>query len=385
MSDKIEDWRAEIDGIDAELLRLLNKRAQLALQVGALKRRDDSPVYDPYREREVVAKVCRHNSGPLTEKAIANIFQRIIDECRRVQTKNLNVRGPEQAVLEAKRLSSTGNMRVAFQGERGAFSEEAATKLLGSDCEPVPCATFEALFAAIDEGKADYILAPFENSLVGSIQRTHDLLLDSSLYIVAEVVRPISHCLIGCQGATLEGIDTVESHPVALAQCERFFAAHPQLKRLATDDTAASVRRVIERGDPSRAAIAGNFAAKTYGGLILQEHLEDHRENYTRFILLSPEPGPPSQGNKLSLVVRLTHRPGAIHRALEPFARRGIDLLTIDSRPLKGRPWQYHFYLDILTPTDEGDLNDALADLRERAEDVRNLGRYPAAQAFVHQ
>jgi prephenate dehydratase len=276
-------------------------------------------------------------------------------------------------------------MRVAFQGERGAFSEEAATKLLGSDCEPVPCATFEALFAAIDEGKADYILAPFENSLVGSIQRTHDLLLDSSLYIVAEVVRPISHCLIGCQGATLEGIDTVESHPVALAQCERFFAAHPQLKRLATDDTAASVRRVIERGDPSRAAIAGNFAAKTYGGVILQEHLEDHRENYTRFILLSPEPGPSSQGNKLSLVVRLTHRPGAIHRALEPFARRGIDLLTIDSRPLKGRPWQYHFYLDILTPTDEGDLNDALADLRERAEDVRNLGRYPAAQAFVHQ
>jgi chorismate mutase / prephenate dehydratase len=383
MTDRVEDWRAEIDATDADLLRLLNRRAELALKVGNAKRRFDSPLYNPYREREVLSKVSQQNEGPLSDKAIANIYQRIIDECRRVQARDFRPIPAEAGEVDTKTTPSPTDARVAFQGERGAFSEEAAIELIGQGCQPVPTPTFDSLFAAIEDGKADYILAPFENSLMGPISRCKDLLLDSSLYIIAEVVRPISHCLIGPQGSTFESVETVESHPAALAQCERFFAAYPRLKRVAGDDTAGSVRRVTEAGDRSRAAIAGKHAAAIYDGVILHEHLEDHRENYTRFVLIGPEPTAPGQGNKLSLAVRLTHQPGVLHSALEPFAKRGIDLLTIESRPFKGRPWQYHFFLDLLIPANEAELDRALNELQDLAEDLRILGRYDAARVFL--
>lgn len=267
--------------------------------------------------------------------------------------------------------------RVAFQGARGAFSEEAAVKLLGAGVRLVPRPTFESLFASVGEGAADLALAPIENTLAGSVQKTYDLLLESPLRIAAEVVIPVRHFLVGCPGATFEQVRTVESHPVALAQCERFFAAHADLRRLASEDTAGSVREVVRRADQTRAAIAGRFAAETYGGRILRERLEDHQENYTRFVLLTPSPRVSDAADKLSLVLKLAHRPGALFHALEPLARRGLDLLKIESRPVRGEPWHYHFYLDLRATRDEAEA--ALAELRESADDVRLLGHYPSA------
>jgi prephenate dehydratase len=272
----------------------------------------------------------------------------------------------------------SANIRVAFQGERGAFSEEAAVKLLGEEIKLIPRPTFEALFLAIDEGAADYVLAPVENSLAGSVHRSYDLLLESSLHISAEVVIPIKHHLIGCEGASLDGLRTVESHPVALAQCERFFAAHPQLQRIATEDTAGSVARVIKEGDPAQAAIAGKRAASIYGGKILQHNLEDHPENYTRFVLLTPGATLNSAADKLSLVMKLPHKSGALYRSLQPFADRGIDLLKIESRPIKGQPFEYHFYLDLQASMDDEKVVKALTELGERATEVRVLGCYMA-------
>jgi prephenate dehydratase len=269
--------------------------------------------------------------------------------------------------------------RVAFQGERGAFSEEAAVKLLGEHIQLVPRPTFESLFAAIDDKAADYLLAPVENSLAGSVHRSYDLLLESSLHISGEVVIPIRHFLIGCSSSSFETIKTVESHPVALAQCERFFAAHQQFQRIATEDTAGSVARVIKQGDRTRAAIAGLRAAKLYGGLVLREHLEDHPENYTRFVLLTSATSISPGANKLSLVFRLPHQGGALYHALEPFARRGIDLVKIESRPIKGRPWEYHFYLDLQASTNDAEVIKALTELAERAIELRVLGCYQAA------
>ncbi|HVF87776.1 MAG TPA: prephenate dehydratase [Pyrinomonadaceae bacterium] len=272
-------------------------------------------------------------------------------------------------------------MRVAFQGERGAFSEEAAIKLLGEEIQLVPRPTFEMLFSAVGEGIADRALAPMENSLAGSVVRSYDLLLESELLIEAEVIIPISHTLISCHGAMLDSVSVVESHPVALAQCERFFAAHPCIERIATDDTAASVRRVVERGDPARAAIASRRAAALYGGQILAEHLEDDAENYTRFVLLAPLPVVTDDADKISLAIQLKHQPGALYHALEPFARRGINLLKIESRPVKGRPWQYHIYLDLKAPARNNETDDALSELRSHAESVRPLGHYTSARA----
>jgi prephenate dehydratase len=270
--------------------------------------------------------------------------------------------------------------RVAFQGERGAFSEEAAVKLLGDHIELLPRPTFEAMFSAIEQGAADLVLAPVENSLAGSVYRCYDLLLESKLAITAEVILPIAHHLIGPRGASLEQVRFVQSHPVALAQCTRFFEQHPEITRVAAEDTGGSVREVVASGDPARAAIASRRAAEIYGGLILQSHLEDHRENYTRFLLLSSAAGSPNAANKISLVVFLRHQPGALHQALEPIARRNINLVKIESRPIMGHPFEYCFYLDLLAAPEARETQAALAELRERTREVRILGCYVAAQ-----
>src|ERR1700693_4260473 len=166
--------------------------------------------------------------------------------------------------------------RISFQGERGAFSEEAAVKLLGEDIQLVPRPTFDALYSSIQDGLADYILAPIEKSLAGAVHRSYDLLISTGLHIQAEVVIPIVHNLIGVPGATFEKITQVSSHPVALAQCEKFFASHPAIKRVATDDTAGSVREVMGAGDPTKAGIASKRAAKVYVGSIFRGHPLDH-------------------------------------------------------------------------------------------------------------
>jgi prephenate dehydratase len=277
------------------------------------------------------------------------------------------------------KMATTAKTRVAFQGERGAFSEEAAIKLFGEQIELVPRPTFDATFTAIQDGLADCILAPIENSLAGSVHRSFDLLVESDLNIQGEVVIPIVHNLIGVPGATFNLISVVESHPVALAQCEQFFAANPRLRRIATEDTAGSARDVLRAGDPTRSAIASRRAAELYGGVILRQHLEDNRENYTRFLLLSSSQEPVPDADKLSLVFELDHRPGALSHALEPFAQRGINLMKIESRPVHGKPWQYRFYLDLQASREKPEVATALEELGGIVVNLRILGCYPSA------
>jgi prephenate dehydratase len=274
---------------------------------------------------------------------------------------------------------SKQNQRVAFQGERGAFSEEAAIALLGDEIELVPRPTFESLFTSIEEDAADLIIAPVENTLAGTVHRCYELLIESDLNVIGESVVPIRHNLIGCEDASPDSVLSVESHPVALAQCLKFFAARPQIEGVATDDTAASVRRVVESGDRTRAAIGSARAAEIYGGKILQSEIEDHHENYTRFFLLSNETNWDIDADKISLVMMLPHKSGALYQALEPFARRRIDLVKIESYPIEGRPWEYRFYMDLQSSIDSVRMEVALDELKERATEVRILGSYKSA------
>lgn len=278
--------------------------------------------------------------------------------------------------------SNRETMRVAFQGEPGAFSEAAAVQLLGDSIATVPRATFEAAFRAIGEGAADALLAPVENSLAGSVVRVFDLLLESQLAIVAETILPVEMQLIGLPGASLGDIRSVASHPMALAQCERFFAAHPEWKRVPAEDTAGSVREVISRGDRSAAAIAGRRAAEHFRGAILAESIQDNAENFTRFVLLIPEKEAaawlPPDARKVSLAMRLAHRPGALLASLEPFAKHGVNLLKIESRPIRGRPWEYQFFIDV-EASDLPRLEKALAEAGSATSELRVLGRYVAA------
>lgn len=273
-------------------------------------------------------------------------------------------------------------MRVAFQGEPGAFSEEAAVQLLGESITTVPRPTFDAAFRAIGDGLADALLAPVENTLAGSVVRVYDLLLESALTITAETILPIEHHLIGCPGALLAGLRSVASHPMALAQCERFFLAHPHLKRVPAEDTAGSVREALARGDKAYAAIAARRAAEHYGGVVLLAGIQDNAENFTRFFLLRPAaeaPPPSAEAHKMSIAMRLAHRPGALLASLEPFRKHGVNLQKIESRPIHGRPWEYQFFLDVEAESST-QLESALREVPQATSDLRVLGLYVAAR-----
>ncbi len=267
---------------------------------------------------------------------------------------------------------------VAIQGERGSFSHAAARELLGEDWIPQPHATFEAAFQAVAGGKAARGLIPVENSLAGSIHENYDRLRALPLHIVGETQLRIRQCLIARPGSTLAAIRRVASHPVALAQCRNFFAERPHLEAIATYDTAGSVMDLLRDGPATQAAIGPALAAALYGGQILLEGIEDDPENYTRFLLLSVEPGEQDRASKTSIVFTLQNVPGALHRALGAFASRGADLAKIESRPLRGRPWEYAFYLDVLGDP-RGAVAAALEELRGVAHELRVLGSYPAA------
>jgi prephenate dehydratase len=270
--------------------------------------------------------------------------------------------------------------RIAFQGEHGAFSEEAALKLLGPEILLTPRGSFDSAFSAIRVGEADYVLAPMENSLAGSVHRSFDLLVETGLHVIGEVVIPIVHNLIAVPAAKFEQLVWVESHPVALAQCEQFFVAYPDLKRVVTEDTAGSVREIMRAGNPARAAIASARAAEFYGAAILRRHLEDDPENYTRFFLLSSQSDAPADADKISLVFQLPHSPGALQQALAPFAQRNINLMKIESRPVRGKPWQYLFYIDLQAPARSPEIAAALDELAKFAVELKILGSYKSAE-----
>lgn len=269
--------------------------------------------------------------------------------------------------------------RIAFQGEPGAFSQIAARKLLGDAVETVACPTFESLFSSIAEGRADLILAPLENTLAGPVLRCYDLLYQGSLSMIGEVVLRISHCVIGCPGSSLNAIRRIQSHPVALAQCERFFAAHPGISKAVAEDTGGSVREIMEAGDPTRAAIAGEFAAREYGAEILATEVEDDPKNFTRFALLVPQSDVAEaipEADATTLVLTVANQPGALFHSLEPFALNDVDLMSLVSRPLVGTPWHYRFFLEVAAAVSDPRMVKALAELQPRTVELRVLGSY---------
>lgn len=280
------------------------------------------------------------------------------------------------------------NSRVAFQGEPGAFSSQAARKLLGEEISLVPCETFEQMFASVETGVSDYCLAPIENSLFGSVYQNYDLLLKHNLRIVGETSLRIVHNLIAPPETKLEDVRRVYSHPVALGQCLKFLAAHPEMKSLAAYDTAGSVKMLMENHEAGAAAIAGVAAAEAYGARILVSGIEDDRRNFTRFLLLAREAdaGEPSpEADKTSIVFVLEHRTGSLFRAMAVFALREIDLMKIESRPLIGHPWEYSFYLDFIGNTAEPRVKHALAHLAEFAGGIKVLGCYRRAPKDIDE
>jgi prephenate dehydratase len=269
-------------------------------------------------------------------------------------------------------------MRVAFQGERGAYSEAAAVAHFGEAVQPLPCPSFEEVFEAVAGGGAERGMIPVENSLAGSIHRNYDLLLRYDLAIVGEVQMRIAHHLLALPGMALADVRRVYSHPQALAQCERSLdELLPGAERVSTYDTAGSVKMLYEQDIRDGAAIASRRAADIYRMAVLRDDLEDDPENYTRFLALSREPVAPDGPAKTSIVFAMDNVPGALFKSLAVFALRDIDLTKIESRPLQGKRWQYFFYIDFAGSMHETHCRNALSHLQEITSFFRVLGSYP--------
>ncbi len=274
-------------------------------------------------------------------------------------------------------------LTVAFQGEPGAFSQMAVHKMLGEDVRIVPCQRFEDVFRSLTDKKVDTAVIPIENTLHGSVHENYDHLLHFDLEIVAETHVRISHNLIAPPGLPLRSVRRVFSHPVALNQCLNFFSDNPQFERVPFYDTAGSVKMIMEEKPEGAAAIASTMAAEIYGAKILKRNIEDDPSNFTRFFQLR-RPGKSAKTApeattvwKTSLVFTTRNVPGALFRSLSALSLRDINLLKIESRPLRGKPWEYLFYLDFEGRVEEPRVEKAVGHLGEVADFIRVLGCYP--------
>lgn len=272
-------------------------------------------------------------------------------------------------------------MRVAFQGEPGAYSEQAVFDYFG-DVETKPCESFDVVFDSVVDDSCEFGLIPIENSLAGSIHQNYDLLLRHDLHINGEYPLRVQHCLIALPGVKKEDIKKAISHPQALGQCAAYLRGLG-IKAEQAYDTAGSVKLLKESGERNTAAIASRRAAELYGMQILEEGIEDNPENYTRFLAISKTAVQPKGEAKTSIVFTLKNQPGALFKALSVFALRDIDLTKIESRPLQGKPWEYLFYIDFIGATQDDASKRALDHLGEYALMVRVLGSYPRYRMIV--
>ena len=269
-------------------------------------------------------------------------------------------------------------LKVAFQGERGAYSESAVYRFFGESAEVKPCRDFKDVFKSVEEQETDFGVVPVENSIEGSVNQTYDLFLKHDLKVRGEIIVKIEHCLIANPGTKLEDVKAVYSHPQALAQC-RTFLEKSGWELVPTYDTAGSVKILKEKGLKNAAALASEKAAELYKMKILARDIADNPENYTRFFVIGKKDAPMTGKDKTSVIFAATHKPGALYYALGEFAKRGINLTKIESRPTKQTPWEYNFYLDFEGNKSEPRCAEALEALKEHAAFIKILGSYPRA------
>lgn len=357
VDDQLAELRERIDGVDRQLLALLNDRARLAQAVGEVKKIDASPVFRPDREAQVIEGLKAANAGPITPAGIAPIWREIMSACRS---------------LEAR-------LRVAFLGPLGTFSEQAALQYFGSSIEAVPCASFDEVFRATVAQSADFGIVPVENSTEGVVSRSLDLLLQSPITIAGETSLMVTHNLLR-RTLSRDGIRIVAAHPQALAQCQDWLSKHlPQAERRAVSSNAEGARLAAE--DDAVAALASERAASQYGLHVVQRAVQDEAHNRTRFVVIARpdrhQPSAPTGHDCTSLIVSVDNRPGAVHDMLVPLKRHGVSMTRFESRPARSGQWEYVFYIDLAGHAEDPAVAAALAELRAQCSFFKMLGSFP--------
>ena len=357
LEGQLREHRAQIDALDEQLQALLAERAGHAQAIARIKQADgqDPVFYRPERERQVLAAVRARHRGPLAEEDVLRIFREIMGAC----------------------LALEHRLKVAYFGPEGSFTEGALRKHFGGAADAVPLATIAEVFRAVSAKVADFGVVPAENSAEGIVNHTHDLLMHSPLVIVGEVVLRVHHQLLS-RAAGLDQIKQVAAHPQALAQCRAWLARHlPHCEELAVSNNAEAARRAA--AEPTLAAIASREAGMHWDVPILVANIEDAPDNATRFFVIGRQGVAASGQDKTSLLLAAPHTAGSLHALLEPFARRGISLLRIESRPARRALWEYVFFVDIAGHERDSPIAEALAELDGAGRIVRRLGSYPQA------
>ncbi|MCI8698201.1 MAG: bifunctional chorismate mutase/prephenate dehydratase [Oscillospiraceae bacterium] len=380
--DELQDLRREIDAIDRELVELFRRRMDVTARVGAYKRSRGVPVLDQERERQVL-----QNKGELAGEAlrpaVITLYQTIMALSRR-QQRDLMGQGADnpgvlrwrEAQLNAR--SPVAAPRVVYQGEPGAYSEQAALDLFGERAGTAGLEQFEDCFLALREGRADYAVLPIENSSTGAIRQIYDLLTQYECYVVGETAVKVEHCLMALPGAALDSITHVYSHEQGLFQCERYLNAHPDWKQVPQADTAGSAKMVADSGDLTKAAICSARAAQLYGLEILARGINHNAHNTTRFVVVSPKLELRPGADKISTLFVLPHQAGSLHEVLTVFAVHGLNMVKLESRPLPGRSWQYMFFLEFTGAPGDPAVGDALHELAQTTGEFRVLGWFPS-------
>jgi chorismate mutase/prephenate dehydratase len=349
--------REQIDRIDAQVLNLLNRRARLAMRIGHLKSRDRASVYVPSRERQVIARLTELNTGPLSHEAIRAIYREIISASRALEEP----------------------LRVAYFGPEASYTHMAAREQFGAQAVFIPLATIPQVFAEVERMQTDYGVVPVENSSEGSVASTLDMFVDSPLHIIAEIALEIRHCLLS-RATQLEQVKRVLAHPQALAQCRRWLATH--LPGVFVEEAANNARAAeLAVTDGQAAAIAGRMAGDHYKLNVLASNIQDQAANFTRFVVLGRTQalGSPTGQDKTSLLLSVRDEVGALYHALKPFAEHGVNLLRIESRPLKGRPWEYFFFIDVAGHIHDAPIALAVQEIQPLCSLVKVLGSYASA------
>lgn len=353
--DKLKPLRDQIDAIDAQLISLLNQRAQVAQQVGHVKAETNAPVFRPEREAQVLSRVAERNTGPLLSSDLQSIFREVMSACRALE----------------KRLT------VAYLGPAGTYSEQAVWQQFGQAVDGLPCVSIDEIFRSVEAGTAEFGVVPVENSTEGAVNRTLDLLMRTTLSISGEVALPVQHSLMTRTG-TMEGITHICAHSQALAQCQAWLNEHyPQLERRAVASNGEAARMASE--ESGVAAIAGDMAARRYSLAIAHAHIQDDPHNRTRFFVVGTlQPGP-SGRDQTSLLLSVPNKSGAVYELLAPLARHGVSMTRFESRPARTGRWEYFFFVDVEGHAHDAKVAEALAELQIQAAFFKVLGSYPHA------
>jgi len=352
----LEEMRKKIDAVDEKIVKLIAQRIQQSQAIGDEKQKSRKPIEDAKREGNVLAHIeALARAENLDEKEILSVYRQIIKLSKIVQ-----------------------GLTVAFQGEIGAYSEEAVFQYFGHSVTAKPSESFDSVFKLVEQGEVSFGVVPVENSLEGSISRVYDLLLNSNLQVCGELDLRIIHCLIANRGATLSTIKKVYSHPQALGQSQTFLN-HLGVESISIYDTAGSVKMIKEQKMLDSAAVASARAAEIYNMKILAREIEDNPNNFTRFFILSKTDSPPTGMDKTSIVFSVKHEPGALYDAIKEFADSKINLTKIESRPTRQKAWEYNFYLDFEGHRQDKIVKDTLQRLEKHTLFLKVLGSYPKA------